>query len=215
MTASTEPARAAEAAPVLARGAGAARPEAVAGVVRPARPEARVGAASSASPEAGAAVASPAGPEAGAGDAVAGRGRGGGRRLGRRLAFDGVVLAVYALAANPVITGIPLHEYAGLGALVVLATHCALRGAFRGRPGSVVLNGLLLLTMALCVVSGVMVSGTVLPALGLYAEGYYFWDPLHALSAKLLLALLLIHVAVHLPRMIAALRSKSSSTLQT
>ena len=26
-----------------------------------------------------------------------------------------------------------------------------------------------------------MVSGTLLPSLGLYATGYYFWDPLHAL----------------------------------
>ncbi|MEI3231991.1 MAG: DUF4405 domain-containing protein [Gordonibacter pamelaeae] len=48
-----------------------------------------------------------------------------------------------------------------------------------------------------CVVSGVLVSGAVLPALGYYAQGYYFWDPLHAVSAKVLLALLLVHVVVH------------------
>ena len=46
-------------------------------------------------------------------------------------------------------------------------------------------------------VSGIMVSGAVLPALGLYADGYYFWDPLHAIAAKALLALLLVHVVVH------------------
>ena len=51
--------------------------------------------------------------------------------------------------------------------------------------------------LAVCAVSGVMVSGAVLPAFGLYAEGYFFWDPLHAASAKVLLALLLVHVAVH------------------
>ena len=33
-------------------------------------------------------------------------------------------------------------------------------------------------------VSGLMVSGTVLPVLGLYAPGYFFWDPLHAIAAK-------------------------------
>ena len=41
------------------------------------------------------------------------------------------------------------------------------------------------------------VSGAVLPALGLYADGYYFWDPLHAIAAKALLALLLVHVVAH------------------
>ena len=40
-----------------------------------------------------------------------------------------------------------------------------------------------------CAVSGIMVSGDVLRAFGWYAEGYYFWDPLHAVSAKVLLAL--------------------------
>ena len=128
----------------------------------------------------------------------------------RRLAFDGAVLAVYALAANPAVTGVPVHEWAGLGALVLLAAHCAARGMWRGATGRglalTVLNGLVLLALALCAVSGVMVSGTVLPALGLYAEGYYFWDPLHAVAAKLLLALLLVHVAVHVPWIMRAVK---------
>lgn len=121
----------------------------------------------------------------------------------RRLVFDGAVLVVYAVAANPAVTGIPIHEWAGLGAFVLLAAHCAARGMGRGVTAKgialTVLNTLVLLCLALCVVSGVMVSGTVLPALGLFAEGYYFWDPLHAVAAKLLLALLLVHVAVHVP----------------
>ena len=40
-------------------------------------------------------------------------------------------------------------------------------------------------------------SGTVLQTFGLYAEGYYTWSPLHAAAAKALLALLLVHMAVH------------------
>ncbi len=42
-----------------------------------------------------------------------------------------------------------------------------------------------------------MVSGAVLQAFGLYAPGYYFWDPLHAVAAKVALTLLLVHVVVH------------------
>ena len=35
--------------------------------------------------------------------------------------FDVVVLAVYLLAANPALTGIPPHELIGLGAFIVVA----------------------------------------------------------------------------------------------
>lgn len=128
----------------------------------------------------------------------------------RRLVFDVVVLVGYLLSANPAITGIPVHEWVGLGAFVLLAAHCAARGMWRGTGGKglglTVLNVLVLLCTALCVVSGVMVSGTVLLALGLFADGYYFWDPLHAVAAKMLLALLLVHVAVHIPWIAGALK---------
>lgn len=121
-----------------------------------------------------------------------------------RVAFDLAVLAGYLVAANPALTGIPAHEYVGLVAVVVMAAHMVASAdgllAFRrGRWGRAVLNGILLAALATCAVSGVMVSGDVLPALGLYAAGYHFWDPLHALSAKVLLAALLVHVVLRAP----------------
>ncbi len=70
-------------------------------------------------------------------------------------------------------------------------------GASAARVARWALDALIAVALAVCAVSGVMVSGAVLPAFGLYAEGYFFWDPLHAASAKVLLALLLVHVAVH------------------
>ena len=86
-----------------------------------------------------------------------------------RALFDIAVLAVYLLAANPVLTGIPLHEFLGLGAFVMVAAHVVVSGeglGGRGRVGQLVLNAVLLLALAVCVVSGVMVSGTVLPSWG-------------------------------------------------
>lgn len=125
--------------------------------------------------------------------------------------FDIAVLAVYLLAANPLLTGIPLHEFLGLGAFVVVAAHVVASGeglGGRGRVGQLVLNAVLLLALAACVVSGVMVSGTVLPSLGLYATGYHFWDPLHAVAAKVLLAALLVHVVVRAPAALVVLRQR-------
>ena len=72
------------------------------------------------------------------------------------------------------------------------------------------LNGALLVALAFCVVSGAMVSGTLLPSLGFYATGYYFWGPLHALSAKVLLAALLVHVVLRAPGALAVFRHREA-----
>ena len=58
-----------------------------------------------------------------------------------------------------------------------------------------------------CLVSGIMISGDVLRVFGLYAPGYYFWDPLHAASAKALAALLIAHIAMHAGWMASIARS--------
>lgn len=139
--------------------------------------------------------------------------------LRRSLIVDAVALLVYAIAANPAVTGIGVHEWLGLGALVAVVAHAAMHLDYlvetvrhaahrRGmRLAKTVLDALLVLAFMLCCVSGLMVSGTVLQALGLYAEGYYFWSPLHAASAKLLLALLLVHVAANWKVVAAGFRS--------
>lgn len=137
----------------------------------------------------------------------------------RNLAIDFVALAAYLVVANPAITGIGVHEWLGLGLFAAFFVHVllhadwaveALRGSFVrpswGRTGNLALDLLIVLAFMTATVSGVMVSGAVLPALGLYAEGYYFWDPLHAMSAKALLALLLVHVVVHWRWLARALR---------
>lgn len=127
----------------------------------------------------------------------------------RKVVFDVVVLGAYLLAAIPALTGIQLHEYVGIGAFLIMMTHIVLSagGLTAGRRwGHMILNAALLVSLAACVVSGVMVSGAVLPSLGLYATGYFFWDPLHALSAKALLAALLVHLALRGPIAWAAIK---------
>ena len=137
------------------------------------------------------------------------------------LVLDAAALAVYLLVANPVVTGVSVHEWIALGLIVILLAHVSVRidrtvDAVKGirskpswaRAGSLVLNLLILAVFATVVVSGLMVSGAVLPLLGLYAPGYYFWDPLHAVAAKLLLALLFVHVASHGKLIAGALRRR-------
>ncbi len=126
-----------------------------------------------------------------------------------RVVFDIVLLALYLAATNPALTGVPFHEYLGTGVFVLLVAHVVASGeglGGRGRWAQRVLNGALLVSLAFCVVSGAMVSGTLLPSLGFYATGYYFWGPLHALSAKVLLAALLVHIVLRTPAAASVLR---------
>lgn len=133
--------------------------------------------------------------------------------------IDVVAFVVYLVAANPTMTGIGLHEWVGLAALVALFVHClvhadwvvrACKGAFKARSwariGVLLLDAALMLSLVVCVVSGIMVSGDVLLSLGLFAQGYFFWDPLHAASAKVLLVLLLVHLVVHWRQVASFLR---------
>lgn len=120
----------------------------------------------------------------------------------RVIVFDIILLAVYLASNAPGATGIPAHEWTGLVAVVLLAAHCIAHGLSWKARGtaqvlSLVLNIAILAALVATAISGVMVSGTVLPALGLYAQGYYFWDPFHAMVAKVLLACLLVHVALN------------------
>lgn len=131
------------------------------------------------------------------------------------LTVDAVVLAAYLVAANPSFTGIPAHEWIGVGLFVLFVVHAAQHYDWvvetlcpsrarrpRHRAANLALDVLILLAFMVCTVSGLLTSGTVLASFGLYADGYYFWDPLHAASAKVLLALLIVHVVVH-ARMVA------------
>ena len=126
-----------------------------------------------------------------------------------RIALCIVAGAAFAIAVFPQLTGVPVHEWVGLAALTALLAHLAasldsLGGLMRAvRKGSMLaaarfaLDVALFAALAVCVLSGVLISATVLPAFGLFAPGYFLWDPLHATSAKALLALVLVHAVTH------------------
>ncbi|HIW76479.1 MULTISPECIES: DUF4405 domain-containing protein [Gordonibacter] len=129
---------------------------------------------------------------------------------GKNLAIDVVALVVFLVVATPALTGIALHEWLGLALAAVFFVHVVvhvdwivdtIKGSLAAHSwahlGNLVLDALILIAFVVCTVSGLLVSGAVLPAFGFFADDYYFWDPLHAISAKALLALLLVHVVVH------------------
>ncbi|WP_165253871.1 DUF4405 domain-containing protein [Adlercreutzia sp. ZJ304] len=121
------------------------------------------------------------------------------------IVLDVFLLALYVLSAFPAIFGIPAHEWIGIFATLALVVHCAAhnitaKGMLKSgiKTARFALNIIILASLAICAVSGIMVSGTVLPTFGFYAGGYYFWDPLHAISAKVLMAVLFVHIVLNI-----------------
>ncbi|MDR1015138.1 MAG: DUF4405 domain-containing protein [Coriobacteriales bacterium] len=128
--------------------------------------------------------------------------------------IDLAATLLYLVAANPSLSGLAVHEWLSLGVVVAFVVHCAVNadavvGALRRRAASSVLGLVLDVALLLCfmavTVSGLFVSRHVLPSLGLVAQGYFVWEPLHAVSAKLLLALLVLHVALHARQLLSLL----------
>ena len=144
---------------------------------------------------------------------------------GKVFTVDAIALAAYLAAANPSLTGLAAHEWIGIGAALVIALHCAMHfdwirhrvaSARRSRStrgiARVVGLALAALSLVTCIVSGLAVSGAVLPSFGLYVDGYYFWTAIHSVSAKVLLALLMLHVATSIPKLAGTLKGSDDAS---
>lgn len=139
------------------------------------------------------------------------------------LIVDAAALVVYAMVANPVFTGIPVHEWIGIGLFVLFVAHTAqhydwIVETLRSRSSrhswqrraNLIVDALIVIAFMVCAVSGLLVSGTVLASIGMYADGYYFWNPLHAASAKVLFALLMVHIVLHARMVLHVMRNGES-----
>ena len=103
-----------------------------------------------------------------------------------KLVIDAVALVAYVIVSLPSLTGVAFHEWLGLAVFVVLAVHLAqhlYQVILKRAPAS---DG------AARRATPARVARAVLAVL--LAVALMVWNPLHAVSAKVLLALLLIHL---------------------
>jgi len=122
--------------------------------------------------------------------------------------LDGLLLVGYTFAYSLGFTGIAIHEWLGIGLGVVLLVHLTLhwdwvirttRKLFRraGRERFVwLVNLLLLLSMTLCIGSGILISEVALPGLGITLPARSFWRQMHGTTATLTLILVPVHAAL-------------------
>ncbi len=138
--------------------------------------------------------------------------RPGRRRVAARMRLDfwldATLLAAFVVAESFGLTGDAIHEWLGLGLGLALLVHLTLHWDWvltasgrllrRGGRDRVLwaVNLTLLLSMTLCVASGVLISRVALPYLGVLVPGGEFWTRLHALTADITIACVGVHVGL-------------------
>lgn len=140
----------------------------------------------------------------------------------RDLIVDAIALLIYLVAANPAITGLPIHEWVSIGVLVAMLVHMVLHWDWtldavrrlRSRlqaasKWNLAIDVALFIAFMTCFVSGVMVSRHVLVLFGYFGPGYFVWNPIHSISAVVLLALLMLHTVVHWKWIVTAVRRRA------
>jgi hypothetical protein len=122
--------------------------------------------------------------------------------------LDAFLLVAYTLAYSLGFTGLADHEWIGIGLGVVLLVHLTLHWDWVVRTTRKLLrpggrerfiwgvNLLLLVTMTLCIASGILISEVALPELGITSPASPFWRQMHSTTATLTLILVPIHVAL-------------------
>lgn len=133
--------------------------------------------------------------------------------------WDVVLLVVFLATCAPSVTGIPLHEWASLAIVPIVAIHLAVnwnwlidvtRRSLGRLSGEVrfnhVLDLLLFASFALLMVSGIIVSESALPALGVPRKPDGFWTNLHNTTANVFPSLIGVHLAMHWRWIVGKLR---------
>jgi len=127
-----------------------------------------------------------------------------------KLIVDGTIFVGFLVAMNPRMTGIAVHEWLTVTAMAVVITHLLLSwdwivqvtkrflkmSAIRPRL-NYVLNLLLFIDVTLIMYTGLMISQSVVPALGLALPRNFTMRGLHELAANLFILLLGLHVGLH------------------
>jgi len=127
-----------------------------------------------------------------------------------KLVIDVIIFIVFLIAMDPHSSGIPIHEWLTTAALAALVVHLLLSWdwivqttrRFVRKTGSqarinYILNWLLFIDGTVIMLSGFMISESLLPALGMTLPRNFAWRSLHDLSSNLFLLLLALHTALH------------------
>lgn len=112
----------------------------------------------------------------------------------RDLVIDAVLLVLYLIAANPARTGLPVHEWVSVSALLVMPVHAIPRwdrviemtrrfssSIVATSTANLMIDAAALVALLTLMISGLGMSRHVLLVLGYVSLGYFFLKPVHAI----------------------------------
>jgi hypothetical protein len=128
----------------------------------------------------------------------------------RNLIIDLLIVVGFLLATQPHLTGKGIHEWVSLGLTVGFLTHILLHWRWvyettrrllgklaRQSRINYILNLALLLAFTLIIFSGLMISETILPLIGLEGVHGGVWKWLHSQATDVSIWLVRLHIALH------------------
>lgn len=127
-----------------------------------------------------------------------------------KLLLDLGAFAAFLVVMDPRSSGIAIHEWlaAALGGTIIVhlllnwnwlveMTKRVFTKSLNGARTNYILNWLLFMDGILIMISGIMISESLVPALGLSLPQDFAWGSLHDLSANISLLLMGIHITLH------------------
>lgn len=126
------------------------------------------------------------------------------------LFLDLTLLTVFLVTMSPSLTGIPWHEWLAIGLSAAVIIHLLLHWEWITHVGAsffkkvfhrsrlkFIVDALLFVAFTLAMSSGLLISRSVLPTLGLHIARNTIWRGLHNLTANLTLFLVSLHFALN------------------
>lgn len=127
-----------------------------------------------------------------------------------KLIVDIGIFIGFLITMEPHASGLTVHEWLATALMAVLVVHLLLSwdwivqitrrflGKIKTQPRiNYILNWLLFIDGTIIMLSGFMISESLMPALGIQLPRNFAWRSLHDLSANLFLILLGLHTALH------------------
>ncbi len=126
------------------------------------------------------------------------------------LIIDLIIFTALLVAFQPILTGIPFHEWFSIGLTGMVIIHLLLhwkwmilvtvrffKSLLHPSRLDYIVDTLLFIAFTIAIVTGLLISESIVVVFGLHASHTPIWLELHVLSANLTLVLTGLHFALH------------------
>jgi len=126
------------------------------------------------------------------------------------LILDITIFTAFLAVANPSLTGMTIHEWLALAFAAALVTHLLFhwnwlltvtkqffKKLFHQSRLNYVVNALFFVTMTTAMLSGLLISRSVMSTLGIQLNASHGWESIHRLASDASLIMLGLHFALH------------------